>query len=206
MLRPGFKKNKEPDAKDTVINYRTVDRVHDQVSDRFIDPRVDPRIMEQPRLIDPRMIIDPRMVDPRLRMDPRGDPRVDARLMELNQQVEMEPPKPRPITRMESVRIDGHRPDTRADLHVRLREPSRDRNGELKVRLEKLETRPVISAEQENKEKYVEKYLENLQRERANNNSNNSNSNTNSNNSTNSNTSSSSNNNSTSNSSTNNER
>ena len=172
LLRPGHKKNKEPEMKDTVINYRTVDRLHDRVSDRFIDPRADPRVMEPPRLIDPRtdprlmevprvmdprMMVDPRLIDPRIR-----DNRVDARLMELNQQVEtvMEH---RPATRADP-RNDPPRPETRADLHVRLREPSRDRNGDLKSRLDRMG-----GSDSEAKEKYVEKYLENLQRERSSN-------------------------------------
>lgn len=66
------KKNKENEAVDTVINYRTVDRLHDRVSDRFIDPRADPRLLVAPRG-DPR-------AEGRVLPAPRVDPRLDSRL------------------------------------------------------------------------------------------------------------------------------
>ncbi|XP_069196069.1 UPF0430 protein CG31712-like [Procambarus clarkii] len=261
LLRSGHsKKNKENEVRDTVINYRTLDRLHDRMMDRFIDPRADPRLLSDPRF-DPRFV-DPRVVDPRVLgsrvgesrlfglLDSRSDPRLDARLMELDQEVEegveslgkqrfepefirprMEPEYMRPRvehefrprmepdikprieeefkSRMEPDFKSRMEPDykskiepelkprmepdpksrtdpdfkPRVDTELKLRtesriegrsepsvrdsgprEPSRDRAGDLRERLERMEAR-LARKEPEGRERYVERYLEQVARE-----------------------------------------
>ena len=173
LLRLNHKKNKENEAVDTVINYRTVDRLNDRVSDHFIDPRADPRLLVTPR-IDPR-------AEGRLLTPPRIDPRLDSRLQQLDQEVEAtiaskenlraeaEPrPRPDPEGRLPRIvpRIEASLP-----REPRLRDPSRDRGADLK---EKLEARNGgvgggggggARQEAEAKERYVERYLEQLSRD-----------------------------------------
>ncbi|XP_050738535.1 uncharacterized protein LOC127009478 isoform X2 [Eriocheir sinensis] len=166
------KKNKENEAVDTVINYRTVDRLHDRVSDRFIDPRADPRLLVAPRG-DPRA--EGRVI-PAPRVDPRLDSRLESRLQQLDQEVEatvgpkgelkgdLKEPEPRPRSDPET-RLPRVLP--RIEAPPRLREPSRERGVDLK---EKLETRNSGGGsggrqEVESKERYVERYLELLSRD-----------------------------------------
>ena len=171
LLRLNHKKNKENEAVDTVINYRTVDRLTDRVSDRFIDPRADPRLLVNPR-VDPR-------AEGRLLTPPRIDPRLDSRLQQLDQEVEAtiatkedlraEPePRPRPDPEGRLPRIVP-RLEAPLSREPRQREPSKDRSGDLK---EKLEARNGGGGgggggrqEAETKERYVERYLEQLSRD-----------------------------------------
>ncbi|XP_066981568.1 uncharacterized protein [Macrobrachium rosenbergii] len=133
LLRPGSKKNKENEARDTtVINYRTVDRLHDRISDRFIDPRADPRLLVDPRvdhrIMDPRYIEHHRlMMDPRLgSMDPRLLP--PPRILDLDQEVEckneprIEPEyKPRVEPPDFKARLEAARVEPRLEARVETR-------------------------------------------------------------------------------------
>lgn len=160
------KKNKENEAVEAVINYRTVDRLHDRVSDRFIDPRADPRLLVTPRS-DSRAMGAPRV-------DPRLDSRLESRLQQLDQEVEatvgpkgdikgdLKDPEPRPRSDTDP-RLPRVLP--RLEAPQRLREPSRERGNDLK---EKLEARNGVGGgrqEAEAKERYVERYLELLSRD-----------------------------------------
>ncbi|XP_068250894.1 uncharacterized protein [Palaemon carinicauda] len=193
LLRPGSKKNKENEVRDTtVINYRTVDRLHDRVSDRFIDPRADPRLLVDPR-VDHR-ILDPRLIEHhRLMMDPRLLP--PPRIIDLDQEVEcktepriepeyksrVEPPdfkarlevriEPRLESRLEPRANGEAEPKARLEAklespprEVRLRESSKDR-GDLRERLERMEAR-MSRFEPDGRERFVERYVEQVNRER----------------------------------------
>ncbi|XP_071536265.1 uncharacterized protein [Panulirus ornatus] len=173
LLRPSHKKNKENEIRDTVINYRTLDRLHDRVSDRFIDPRVDPRLLMDPRA-DPR-VMDPRMlglIEPRV--EPRKDPRLESRLLELDQEVEerFEAKTPPRIDADFKTRPEPEiKPRTESRLEGRMEPPARDLRpreppGDLRERLQRLEARMGCPRETDARERYVERYVEQVNSEK----------------------------------------